>query len=303
MNRKAFCSLPEASRQQMIEIGPLWARDIVANRKMVIAAYTPVLESVDRTGILIDRETAYGPDIRHRLDVYRREGLKGAPVVVFIHGGAFIRGDKDSNTEIYGNVPRYFARHGCVALNVEYRLAPQAIYPCGAQDTQRAVEWVREHAHEFGGDAQRIVLIGHSAGAAHAGAYVCDPVVRPTAGHGLAGLALISGRLRADVRLDNPNANAVRAYYGEDESLYEQRSVVTNADKLDIPVFLAVAEFENPYLDVYTAEFAACVGERRGRMPRFLQMAGHNHTSIVAHFDSGEEALGEELLTFVRNPR
>jgi hypothetical protein len=115
-------------------------------------------------------------------------------------------------------------------------------------------------------------------------------------------LALISGRLRADVRTDNPNANAVRAYYGDDESLYEQRSVVTNADKLDIPVFLAVAEFENPYLDVYTAEFAARVGEKRARMPRFLQMAGHNHTSIVAHFDSGEDALGEELLRFVRDP-
>jgi acetyl esterase/lipase len=247
-------------------------------------------------------ETAYGPDIRHRLDIYRREGLKGAPVVVFVHGGAFIRGDKNSNAEIYGNVPRYFARHGCVALNVEYRLAPQAIYPSGAQDIDRAVEWARKHVHEFGGDAQRIVLIGHSAGAAHAGAFVCDPVVRPLAGHGLAGLALISGRLRADVRTDNPNANAVRAYYGDDESLYEQRSVVTNADKLDIPVFLAVAEFENPYLDVYTAEFAARVGEKRARMPRFLQMAGHNHTSIVAHFDSGEDALGEELLRFVRDP-
>ena len=70
----------------------------------------------------------------------------------------------------------------------------------------------------------------------------------------MAGLVLISARLRADARPDNTNAHGVRAYYGDDESLYEARSVVTHAGRLDVPLFLAVAEYENPGLDVYAAE-------------------------------------------------
>jgi acetyl esterase/lipase len=298
----AFSSLPEDARRRLLDIGPRWATDITGHRKMVLEAYTPVLAATPRENIEALREIPYGPHERHRLDVYRRPGLSGAPVVVFVHGGAFIRGDKDSNTEIYGNVTRYFARHGCVGVNIEYRLAPEAAYPGGADDVARAVAWVRENAAAHGGDPTRIILFGHSAGGAHAGAYVCDPAVRPAAGHGLTGLILVSARLRADTLPGNPNAKAVRAYYGDDAALYEERSVTTHAENLDIPVFLAAGEFENTYLDAYTAEFAWRVGMARGRMPRFMHLRGHNHTSIVAHLDSGEESLGPALLDFVRAP-
>lgn len=97
-----------------------------------------------------------------------------------------------------------------------------------------------------------------------------------------------------------PNAHGVRAYYGEDPALYEARSVVTHAPNFGVPLFLAVAEFENPYLDAYTAEFAFRVGMARGQMPRFLQLSGQNHTSMVAHFDAGEELFDRTLLEWVR---
>ena len=299
---EAFSTLSPEWRQRLLAIGPRWSEDIAGHRKLVLEAYTPLLAAVPRENIEALRDLAYGPHQRHRLDVYRRPGLVDAPVVIFVHGGAFIRGDKDANAEIYANLPRYFARNACVGINVEYRLAPQAAYPGGALDTGLAVAWAHAHAHEHGGNPNRIILIGHSAGGAHAGAYACDPAARPEAGAGIAGLALISSRLRADVLPGNPNADAVRAYYGADRSLYEARSVTTHAERLEVPVFLAAAEFENTYLDAYTAEFAHRIGMARGRMPRFMHMRGHNHSSIVAHFDSGEDALGRELLRFVRDP-
>jgi acetyl esterase len=298
----AFGALPEESRRRMLEIGPLWAENIVEHRRMVIDAYTPVLARVPRDGIEASRDLAYGPHERHCLDVYRRADLFDAPVVLFVHGGAFVRGEKDSSAEIYGNFARYFARNGCVGINMEYRLAPEAAYPGGAEDVARAIEWTRENVWEYGGNPERIILVGHSAGASHAAAYVCDPAVRPSAGPGVAGLVLISGRLRADARPDNPNAHGVRAYYGADESLYEDRSVVTHAGRIDVPLFVAIAEFENPYLDAYAAEFMHRVGMARKRVPRFVQLRGHNHTSIVAHFDSGEDGLGRELLDFIARP-
>ncbi len=86
------------------------------------------------------------------------------------------------------------------------------------------------------------------------------------------GLVLISGRLRADARPDNPNAAAVRAYFGDDESLYEARSPVTYAAASQLPVFLAVAEYENPLLDVYGAETLHRIAVARGRAPRFLRL-------------------------------
>jgi acetyl esterase/lipase len=295
-----FASLPSEARVQMLAIGPVWAQDIVAHRKLVLAAYEPVLAARPSDGIEVVKDIAYGAHAWHRVDVYAKPGLVAAPVVAFVHGGAFVRGEKDATPNIYGNVPRYFARHGCVGINVEYRLAPEAAYPGGAQDVAAAMAWIRANVAQHGGDPSRIVLVGHSAGASHAGAYACDPAARPAEGPGLAGLVLISGRLRADVRADNPNAHGVRAYYGSDVSAYEARSVVTHAGNADMPLLIAVAEHENPYLDAYSAEMAARVGMHRRQMPRFIQLPGQNHTSMVAHFDAGEELLDREVLAFVR---
>jgi pimeloyl-ACP methyl ester carboxylesterase len=142
-----------------------------------------------------------------------------------------------------------------------------------------------------------VLLIGHSAGGSHVGAYAVDPIVGRFARDARA-IVLVSGRLRADVRDENPNALAVRAYFGDDASLYDERSPATHAAKLKVPVLLACAEHDNPLLDVYTLEFAARVGDATGKAPRIVQCMGHNHMSIMAHFDSGEETLGPEILKF-----
>lgn len=298
-----FPGLPDAARARLLDIGPVWGGDIVAHRKAVLEIYTPVLAARDASGIEVARDLAYGGHARQRLDVVRAPGAARAPVVVFVHGGAFLRGDKDATPQIYGNLPRYFARHGCIGVNLEYRLAPEAAYPAGTEDVALAMAWLRQNIGGYGGDAARIFLIGHSAGGAHAAAYVCDPaplsVAMPAPGHGIAGLVLISARLRADARPDNPNANGVRAYYGEDASLYEARSVVTHAEALNVPLFLAIAEYENPGLDIYAAEMLHRVSLARRRSPRFLRLARHNHTSIVAHFDTAEDRLGREILDFI----
>jgi acetyl esterase/lipase len=295
---KPLGSLPEEARRELAAIGPVWGRDIQKHRDRVLALYGPLLERAPKSGVAVTREVPYAGHDRQRLDVFRPEGARDADVVVFVHGGAFVRGDKRVTSEVYDNVLYWFARHGCVGFNIEYRLAPESQYPGGATDVALAVAWVRAHAREYGGNPARIFLIGHSAGGTHAAAYACDPVVRPAEGHGLAGLVLISARVRADARPDNPNAAAVKAYFGEDESLYEARSPVTHAANLDVPVFIAIAEHENPLLDVYGAELLHRVSAARGRTPRFMRLPEHNHISIMAHFNTEEELLGREILEF-----
>jgi acetyl esterase/lipase len=301
MRDKVFPGLPDQSADALLALGPVWRNDINRHRQAVVDIYTPLLNAVDKDGIIVTRDIAYGEHVRQKLDVYLPAGdsTQRRPVVMFVHGGAFLRGNMNSNEQIYGNVLYYFARQGMVGINVEYRLAPEAPYPAGSDDVAAAVAWARAHAHEYGGDPDQIILIGHSAGGAHAASYIADPRVRPAAGHGVAKLVLISARLRADVHADNPNAGGVRAYWGEDAELYEQVSPVTYAANIDVPLMVAIAEHENPYLDIYAAELFWRVGQARGRTPRFVQVRHHNHTSIVAHMDTGDDVLGRQILDFI----
>ncbi|HTD05051.1 alpha/beta hydrolase [Undibacterium sp.] len=312
----AFAGLPARDQSILAEMGPRWSQDINANRQKVVDIYTPVLAAASRTGIRVAADIAYGEHARHRLDIYQPASAIDAgagsaanlPVVVFVHGGAFLRGNMNSNAEIYGNVPRYFARHGFVAVNLEYRLAPEAAYPGGAQDVAAAVAWIRQHIAAYGGNPQHIVLAGHSAGGAHAASYALDPAVRGEAGAGsanIAGLILISARLRADVLPGNPNAAGVRAYWGDDSSRYELVSPVTYAARIGMPAMVVVAEFENPYLDAYGAEFFYRIVEASNapgairHRHRFMQVLKHNHTSIVAHLDTEDQSLGPALIDFI----
>ncbi|MCO5397668.1 alpha/beta hydrolase [Ralstonia soli] len=299
-------------RQRFAQIGAVWGRDINAHRDLVIAAYTPLVAAAANDvadACEVQRDQPYGPDERQRLDVFVHTATREAgqaDVVVFVHGGAFLRGSKSFNGLIYDNVSRWFARQGCVAINVEYRLAPQAPYPAGAEDVAAALDWVRTHAAGLGGNPQRIFLVGHSAGGAHVATYLADPVLAARRSVPVAGAVLISARVVADVLPDNPNAAGVRAYFGDDAALYEERSPLAHAERIDVPLMVVVAEHENPYLDAYGAAFFERVAQARqrtgrpARAPRFVQMLRHNHTSVVAHFDSGETLLGDAMLDFFR---
>lgn len=289
-------------QEKMAEIGPIWASDIRRHHEIVIAAYTPLVAAASKHGIKVSRGLAYGAHPRQQLDVFQPDNARDAAVVIFVHGGAFVRGEKSLNGEIYDNVLYYFARHGFVGINMEFRLAPESVFPGGAEDVGLAVEWVGRRAKDYGGNPERIFLIGHSAGGSHIATYAFDPNVPAKPGPEVAGLVIISGRVRADAHPDNPNAEAVKTYFGDDPSLYEVRSPVNYADRCSLPILIAIAEFENPYLDVYCAELFYRASCARKRSPRFIQLPQHNHTSIAAHFNTSEETLGQAILEFMAHP-
>lgn len=306
---RPFEGLPPADAAALRAMGPVWAEDINRHREQVVAAYTPLLAATGRQGIRVDAGLAYGAHPRQRLDICRSAATpeQGAPVAVFVHGGAFMRGNMNSNAEIYSNVTRYIARHGYVAVNLEYRLAPEAPFPGGADDVAQALDWLRAHIGAYGGNPRHMVLIGHSAGGAHAASHVLNigaaADAGPTRRHGLSGLVLISARLRADALPTNPNAAGVRAYWGEDASRYALLSPVTHAARLDLPTLVAIAEYENPHLDAYGAEFFHRALQAGVPGLRFVQVPGHNHTSIVAHLDTADRSFGPALIDFLGSTR
>lgn len=95
------------------------------------------------------------------LDIYPVKTGTPAPVVVFVHGGGWSIGDK-SRVE---SKPAWANANGWAFVSVNYRLSPGVMYPEHGRDVAAAVAWVHDHAREFNADPDRIVLMGHSAGA------------------------------------------------------------------------------------------------------------------------------------------
>ena len=302
--RSQVALLPPDIQEMLAAIGPQWGTAIAKNVETTTTAFQPLLKAAPKDGITISRNVAYGEDRKQVLDICQPQGRTAAPVVIFIHGGAYVRGDKDAYGEMYGNVATWFARQGMLGINATYRLAPAAKWPAGADDVRAMVTWAKENAAKFGGDPNRIYLIGHSAGATHVASYIFDRSLQPASGPGVSGAVLISGRYRLEYDPADPNGKNMQAYFGEDAAAYPARSPLSHIRAGErVPVFVVVTEYENPGLDVVGAELLAALCARDGACPRFSRLEKHNHLSEVAAFNTADEQLGREILEFMRRGR
>ncbi len=296
--------LPPYLQATLAQIGPVFQKDIGKYIPETIAAFQPLLKAAPKDGVTVTKNQAYGTDPKQILDLYQPTPRDPAPVVIFVHGGAYVRGDKDAYGEMYGNVATWFAREGMLGINATYRLAPQAKWPSGAEDVRGMVKWAQGNAAKFGGDGRRIYLIGHSAGSTHVASYIFDKSLQPAEGPGVAGAVLISGRYRLEYDPNDPNGRNMQAYFGEDASTYAARSPITHIrDGARVPVFTVVTEYDNPGLDVVGAELFAALCARDGACPRFRRLEKHNHLSEVFAFNTADEQLGREILEFMRRGR
>ena len=135
------------------------------NRTFKIA--TAMTGQISRARLLRDniemiRDLSYGPHPFNKLDVYRPQfAARPMPVLLYIHGGAFTLCSKDTHR----GIARASAWGGqYLVFNIDYRLAPRFQFPCAHEDACAAFVWVAENCARFGGDPQRIVVAGESAG-------------------------------------------------------------------------------------------------------------------------------------------
>ncbi len=132
-----------------------------------------VLDTVDRLfggarGATLAVRASTGPHARQKVLVWATEDPPGSrealPVLVFVHGGSWRDGDPDD----YGFVGRAIVPEGFVVVLAGYRLGEAGRYPAMLEDTAAAIRWTRDNIAAHGGDPDRIVLAGHSAGAYNA---------------------------------------------------------------------------------------------------------------------------------------
>jgi triacylglycerol lipase len=239
-------------------------------------------------------DLAYGDEERQVLDLYLQADNRAGPLMLFVPGGGFDGGDKRVNDMVFGNVARWFASKGVAGAVMNYRLAPGACWPAGALDVHSAVNWLRREAASLGFDPDQIWLVGHSAGANHVATALLDrslaaePAVR--------GAALISG-IYEPPRGDAPPG--VVSYFGTDKDALEARSALRWARAGSVPIMLAYAEHDAPWLSRPSLDLAAALTERDGKAARVFWMRDHNHVSPIFSIGSSDEALGLELLDFM----
>ena len=248
-------------------------------------------------GVEITRDLKYGDHERHRLDVFRANDRAGEPrpVLVFVHGGGFVGGDKSSpGSPFYDNIGVWAARNGMVGVNIVYRLAPQHQWPAGGEDVSAAVDWVKAHIAEHGGDPTRIIVAGTSAGAMHVSTYLAGP-------YGVVGK--IKGAILLSCLFDMPTCEKnplLFAYYGEDAAKYAEQSTLKAMAETPIPVLVTVAEFDPLDFERQTLAYINAFFDKRGHWPNVLRLTGHNHFTTAWHIGTADDHLAVQMLEFVR---
>jgi triacylglycerol lipase len=264
--------------------------------------YAPLIPKPP-AGVTLKEDLAYGADERQKLDVFAPAKGPGRtlPVVIFAHGGGYIGGDKSRpGIPFYQNVGYFFARNRVVGVNMTYRLAPKHPWPAGGEDVAAAVRWVHKNIAEYGGDPERIVLFGHSAGATHVAHYVFDEALQPKDGaDGVKGAILQSGIFDPAAAPPGPN---IEAYFGKEHESWHAKSLYGKLEGRKIPLFIITAELDpHPFKDE-SAKLRNELCKQRG-CPRTTELAHHNHMSEILHLNTADDSMGSDLLGFVRFPR
>ncbi|GEM_PF-248066 len=218
------------------------------------------------------------PD-RLSLDLYAPEGAKDLPVVVYVHGGGWARGDK-SRVHLK---PAFFTGDKRLFVSLNYRLVPEGFHPNNVQDVAHALAWIHENIAEHGGDPDKIFLLGHSAGAHLVALVATDGRRLQAAGKDL---SILKGVIPLDTSCYDVNsflsqtASGVhRKAFGDDPAIWKDASPAAHVAKgKSIPPFLIFVA-NNPRKGKRTEAFARTLREA-GVRAEVVYAPEHDHGSL-----------------------
>lgn len=238
-----------------------------------------------------------------QLDLYAPVEGQNHPVVIWIHGGGWKRGDKAS----VQHKPQAFVDQGDLFVSINYRFVPNVTVEDMTGDVARAIRWVHDHARDYGGDPASIIVMGHSAGA-HLAALVCtDERFLQSAG---LELSSICGCVPVDVsvydipkRLKDGGSVPPATFleiFGESAELQRDFSPAlhVSADK-GIPPFLILYVADRPETKVQSEWFAQKLRDA-GVKATVVPGQGKTHGSIGSDLGLPEDLPTQAVFRFLK---
>ncbi|HKG08377.1 MAG TPA: alpha/beta hydrolase [Pedobacter sp.] len=229
----------------------------------------------------VDYTSATG-DVRRQLNIYHKTNVDTAQdVIIFIHGGSWSSGKK----ETYWWLGRNLARKGFVTAVINYGLAPDDNYEQMGADCAAAVSWVADHIAAYGGNPDRIFLMGHSAGAHLAELINSDPKYLKAAGvnRALRGL-ILNDPFGLDMHEYLSTAEKDADYYNFLRTFSDNPSVWTKGSPMNY-----LSNVHNPHLIFYGAKTYPAIQMQSERINKLL-LAGK--TSSELHVIGGKKHVG-----------
>lgn len=238
----------------------------------------------------ITRDISYGPDTRNLLDIHTNfEAGAGLPVLIYVHGGGFVQGDRTLPGPFADNIMNWAVSQNIVGVAMTYKLAPMHQWPSGPDDIATAIDYLIEEIAAFGGDPSKMILMGTSAGGVHVGAYIARFEAGEYEQTPLVGSVLVSGMY--DFTQIEPYP-ALFTYFGDD---YDP-AAVSSFDGIEasaLPILTSISEFDP---DRFQSQ-----GRLLGDLEnvRFVLLEGHNHYSSELSIGLEGAVLPAEMAEFI----
>lgn len=232
------------------------------------------------------RDVAYGHASAQRLDVYKPAHAHAAPVIMMVHGGAWMIGNK-SNPGVAGRKQAHWAEKGYVFVSVDYRMLPTADPFVQAQDVADALAYVQKHAGDWGGDGARVTLVGHSAGAHLVALLAADPSLAYAQGAKawLGTVALDSAAYNVPRIMTSPHAGFYDRVFGSDEAFWRKVSPLDRLQGKTQPMLL-VCSSQRLLSCAQAQAFAKAVNDKGGRAQVLPEALTHGEINAELGGDS-----------------
>ncbi|WP_322520619.1 alpha/beta hydrolase [Guyparkeria halophila] len=251
-----------------------------------------VLESLAPSdSVTVTRDVVFDVGRDLALDVYRPNGVEGAPLVVFFWGGSWQTGDRST----YAFLGRTLASRGFVVMIPDYRVYPEVRYPEFLYDSARAVVWARSHARDYGADPARLSLMGHSAGAYNVAMLVSDDRYLEAVG-GERGWVTAWAGLAGPYDFLPLNDPTLERIFEPADPLESSQPV--NWVDGEVPPTLLVVSADDPVVDPRNTERMAERLERAGVPVELLRVDNLRHAGVVVSL-SNVFPFDDQILTTV----
>ena len=282
------------------------ARDWQVFRCLILYVAAATAIPLQAADIEVRRNIAYTEpaDTSRRLDVYTTDEAKHWPIMVWIHGGGWKRGDKAGVQA----KPIAFIDHKFVFVSINYRFIPDVTVQEMGGDVAKAIRWVHDHAAEIGGDPNKIYIAGHSAGAHLAALVAVDETYLKAEGMSLTD---VKGCVPVDTavydiaaQLKGIRAIRARTYYtvfGGDPAIQAKLSPITHVVKgKGIPPFLILHVTDRPDSTAQSNAFAKALKEA-GVSASTFPAEGKNHGSINVDLGKADDKPTAALFDFLKS--